>query len=80
VFTTSQSARLDDIETRLPSPPFLRCHRSYLVNLDYARSAEKNIRAFIMKNGDRADIRSGGFKACAAALDKWRLHKAGRDD
>jgi DNA-binding LytR/AlgR family response regulator len=25
---------LDEVETRLPSPPFFRIHRSYIVNLD----------------------------------------------
>lgn len=33
VFVTSQSARMDEIEERLPRPPFLRCHRSFMVNL-----------------------------------------------
>ena len=28
------SERLDQVESRLPSPPFFRVHRSYLVNLN----------------------------------------------
>ena len=28
------SERLDQVEARLPSPPFFRVHRSYLVNLN----------------------------------------------
>ncbi|MFQ5944557.1 MAG: LytTR family DNA-binding domain-containing protein, partial [Anaerolineales bacterium] len=28
------SERLDQVEARLPSPPFFRVHRSYVVNLN----------------------------------------------
>ena len=32
--------RLGALEPLLPSPPFLRCHRSHLVNLDHVTSAD----------------------------------------
>jgi len=70
---TSKSVRMDNLESRLPSPPFLRCHRSYLVNLDYVRRADKELNAFIMKNGGRADIRRGGFAMYKAEFEKRRL-------
>lgn len=28
-------SKLDDVEKKLSSPPFVRCHKSYLVNLDH---------------------------------------------
>ena len=78
IMVTSQSARLDALERQLPSPPFLRCHRSYLVNLDYVDKTDKELNAFRMKNGDRADVRQGGLAKCGLALKEWRLHKAGK--
>lgn len=78
VFITSQSVKIDDIEKRLPSPPFLRCHRSFLVNLDYVLEVNREQYAFIMKNGDRADIRRGNLTRYAGELDKWRLYVTGR--
>ena len=80
VITTSRSVRLDGLEKRLPSPPFLRCHRSYLINLDHVHTFDKENNAFIMKNGDRADIRRGSFAMCKTELNKWRLDNAGGDD
>jgi DNA-binding LytR/AlgR family response regulator len=78
LIVTSQAARLDEFEKRLPSPPFLRCHRSYLINLAYVREADREKNCFFMKNGDRADIRRGQFPKCKRALDEWRLEQAGR--
>jgi DNA-binding LytR/AlgR family response regulator len=80
VLRTSQSARLGELEARLPSPPFVRCHRSYLVNLDYVQSADREQNAFFLMNGDRADIRQGGFGKCKALLQEWRMEKSGRDE
>lgn len=79
LLTTSQSVRIDDIEKRLPSPPFMRCHRSYMVNLNYVHTVDRELQAFIMKNGDRADIRRGHAAKYLKELDKWRLHEVGRD-
>jgi DNA-binding LytR/AlgR family response regulator len=56
VLRTSQSARLDALEKRLPSPPFIRCHRSYIVNLDYVQKIDASTHSFTMVNGGRADI------------------------
>lgn len=73
VLRTSKSARMDNLESRLPSPPFLRCHRSYLVNLEYVLRADKELNAFIMKNGGRADIGRGKFAMCKSEFEKRRL-------
>lgn len=71
--TSCRSVKLDDIEKQLPCPPFLRCHRSYLINLNYARRFDKELNAFIMKNGDRADMRRGGYSMYKLELNKWRI-------
>ena len=46
--------RLSDIAEELSDDRFLRCHRSYLVNMDYIESVDKE---FILKNGVRIMIR-----------------------
>lgn len=46
--------KLGQIETELNDPRFLRCHQSYLVNMDYIREANN---FFILKNGDEVLIR-----------------------
>lgn len=78
VMTTSQSARLDKFEEMLPVPPFFRPHHSFLVNLDYVEKADKEISAFIMKNGDEVNIKKRDFVKCKEALHEWRLAKTGR--
>jgi DNA-binding LytR/AlgR family response regulator len=80
ILTTSHSARLGKFEKLLPSPPFLRCHRSYIVNLDYVLNPDKEINAFIMKNGSRTDIRRGGFAECKSCFENRILDKTGRDE
>ncbi len=77
VITTSQTARLDEIEKRLPSPPFTRCHRSYIVNLDYVQRADKDINCFYMKNSARVDIRRGGFTRYKTEWQNHCMDKAG---
>lgn len=37
------------MQEKLPNPPFLRCHRSYTVNMDYIKELKSD---FVMKNGD----------------------------
>ena len=33
--------KIGEIEDRLPSPPFFRCHRSYIVNLERVRELRR---------------------------------------
>ncbi len=47
-------AQLDDLEKRLDDPRFMRCHQSYLVNMDHIVCADKQ---FEMVNGDTVSIR-----------------------
>lgn len=46
--------KLDDFEARLQSPFFLRCHKSYLVNMDYIQEVGEY---FILQNGSQIPIR-----------------------
>ncbi len=77
VIRTSQGVKMDELEKRLLSPPFLRCHRSYIVNLDYVQRADREDNCFYMKSGDRVDIRRGGFTALKEAWHNRCMDKAG---
>lgn len=57
ILKTSQTVRLSDIVKQLPSPPFVRCHHSFIVNLRYVRWVDTDFKCFVMKNGERTHIR-----------------------
>lgn len=71
VLQTSQSIKMASIETQLPSPPFLRCHHSYIVNLRYVKSMDKELRTFTMKNGNKAHIRREDLKKAKDAYETY---------
>jgi len=79
VMTTIKPVRLDEIEKLLPRPQFSRCHRSFLINLDYAVKVDRDLHVFVMKNGSMAGIRRGDIVKYERELDGWYLYKAGRD-
>jgi DNA-binding LytR/AlgR family response regulator len=58
---------LDDLEKQLPKPPFLRCHRSFIVNLDHVTGIDRD---FTVSNGDTVYIRRP---------DQWKMKKAYQD-
>ena len=49
--------RLDDVEAELPCPPFYRCHKSYLVNLDHVKNIDRDLNMFELDGDERAYIR-----------------------
>lgn len=51
--------KLDTIQAELPSTHFLRCHKSFLVNMDYIKSADKE---FALVTGDVVPIRQRNLK------------------
>ncbi len=52
--------RLDEIERELTDLRFLRCHQSYIVNMNYIESADDQ---FILSNGDVVYIRNRDSRA-----------------
>mgnify|MGYP000887664971 FL=1 len=79
VLRTSQSVKLDDMEAELPSPPFLRCHHSYIVNIKYVQSLDKELKTFNMKNGGKVYIRRQDLKKSAEAYKNYLFHTARGD-
>ena len=55
-----------ELEQRLPADRFLRCHKSYLVNMDHVKRMEKT--SFIMADGRRIPIGRTYQKTCREAV------------
>ena len=49
-------AKLSDIEHKLPPSSFIRCHQSYLVNMENIRLLDKTTKQLHMSSGRRVDI------------------------
>lgn len=77
---TGSTMTIENFEPFLTPPRFMRCHKSYIVNLSYVQGVGRD---FVMKNGQTVYIRRGDLAKCRQyerELDKWRLSEAGRDD
>jgi len=80
VIETGSTMTIEDFIPLLPPPRFIRCHRSYIVNLSYVQSVGRD---FVMKNGHMVYIRRSDLARCRQyeqELDRWRLAEAGRDE
>ena len=65
---------LSELEEMLSNNPlFLRIHKSYIVNMEYIDSMEKN--SFIMKNGDVIAIRKNNCKEIKKTYQRFSLRK-----
>lgn len=61
--------KLSQIEKELNDPRFLRCHQSYLVNMNYVREAGD---VFILQNGDEVLIRQKSKKEIQNLFLKYK--------
>lgn len=52
--TITTAGKLGELEEQLSDPRFLRCHQSYLVNMDYVHRVKEE---FILRDGTRVPIR-----------------------
>lgn len=70
--TVPYYGRMAELAGRLPQKQFLRCHQSYLVNMDRIYSAEDDFR---MENGDLVPIRVRERKAIREAYFRYLTEK-----
>lgn len=68
------AAKLDDIQEKMPET-FLRCHQSYLVNMEEIRSLDTNERLIILKNNEDVLI---SRRLCAIAKEQYENYKSER--
>ena len=64
-----RTGRLDDIESALPCPPFYRCHKSFLVNLDHVKRVDRDLNVFEMDTGQLAYIRRASVRDAQRAFE-----------
>jgi len=57
---------LDEAERELGGSPFLRCHRSFIVNMNHVMETLED--DFLMRNGARAPLRKNGRAALKSAM------------
>lgn len=69
--------KLHDLEAQLSSPKFLRCHQSYIVNLDEV-SAPTEDGCFLMRNGIKVPIRQRSCKAIISEYNEYYFDKSRR--
>lgn len=65
---------LDDLEAAIDSPDFLRCHRSYLVNMNHVLGLEGS--DFRMNGGDLVPISSANAAKVRSRFIDWTYLKA----
>lgn len=65
--TITAYVTIDGMERLMSKPSFLRSHRSYIVNMDYIKTAGRD---FIMANGDKVYI---------SRTNQWKIRRAYRD-
>ena len=70
------SGKLDDFEEKLDAPNFLRCHKSYLVNLDFVTDVEDEFRVFVMDNGDNVHVRRNDYASAKREFEKYLFTEA----
>lgn len=64
---------LNNIEKELGDRRFLRCHQSFLVNMDHIKQIGKQ---FLLSNGDTVPIRQRGVKAARQAYMAYTASKS----
>ncbi len=65
---------MSDLVSSIDSPDFMRCHRSYLVNLNYVRSVENC--DFRLTDGTLVPIRAGSLTKMRDGFIDWTYKKA----
>lgn len=64
-------AKLGDIADSLPENKFLRCHQSYIVNMDYVRRLDKTTRYFQLVSGKEIAISKSYYASAIESFEKY---------
>lgn len=67
------SEKLGDLEKIIDDPRFLRCHQSFLVNMDHITDVEDE---FMIRNGDQVPIRVRGRKEILDSYNNYFTSKS----
>jgi DNA-binding LytR/AlgR family response regulator len=67
----SVTAKLNDIEVQFKEQNFLRCHKSFLVNLAFVRSVDTELKMFVLESGDNVYIKRGMLLEAREAFEQY---------
>ncbi len=73
---TAWHIKLSELKNKLPSPPFLHCHHSFIVNFKFVKCLDKELQVFRMKNGKSVHIRREDFKNSKNAFNHYLFETA----
>lgn len=76
--TVQVKERLDTMEPRFAGQPFLRCHKSYLVNLSHVAELDRELMVFVMKEGHNVYIRRESMGNARKAFEEYLFAAARR--
>ena len=76
VMHTSQQAiefyaKLSDVFASLPGDEFVRCHQSFIVNMNKVRTLEKANRLFILNSGTAIEISKSQYSSVVAEYENF---------
>lgn len=71
----STYSKLDEFETKINSQRFLRCHKSFLVNMDYIASVEDY--SFILTDGTEVAIKQRSYASIKKDYYTYIVNKTG---
>lgn len=64
-------AKLGDIADSLPENKFVRCHQSYIVNMDFVRQLDKSARLFCLSSGKEIAISKSYYANCVESFEHF---------
>ena len=68
-------AKLSEVQALLPSENFVRCHQSYIVNMNRVKSLDKANRLFVLDSGATIEISKSQYSVVVAEYDKFTSFK-----
>lgn len=67
--------KIDKVAEQFDSNTFIRCHKSYLVNLNYIKSLDKDLSIFVMTEGGNVHIRRESMSMSKNAYESFLFNK-----
>lgn len=69
--SVTASKTIKYFESQLPTPPFYRCHQSYLVNIQFLSEYDKKDQAITMKNGTQIPLSKNRKAGLFELISEW---------
>lgn len=63
--------KISDVLNKLPAPPFLQCHKSYIVNLTHVKFVNKDLLMIEMSEGGTVYVRRNSMKDVEEQYKKY---------